>query len=80
MTIYQQTRDCSDFDVAIENEEKPSFRVLLPEWIMADGVKFEGLCHTISGKWQYQKDCARGNYSVADQRITGLMAQWRCFK
>jgi hypothetical protein len=38
MNIYQQTKDCSDFDVAIENEEKPSFRVLLLEWIMAGGV------------------------------------------
>lgn len=67
MKIYQQTKDCSDFDIVIDKEEKPSFRVLLPEWIKADGIKFEGLCHTIPGEWQHQENLVKGNYNVTDQ-------------
>ena len=67
MKIYQQTKDCSDFDITIGKEGKPSFRVLLPEWIKADGIKFEGLYHTISGKWRHQGNHVEGSYDVADQ-------------
>jgi len=33
MNLHQQTPHCSDFDVTIDGDDSPSFRVLLPEAI-----------------------------------------------
>jgi hypothetical protein len=67
MKLYQQTPNCSDFDVTITGSEKPSFRILLPEWIRGVGLQHQGLCHVIPGIWHEKERGMHGAYSVNEQ-------------
>ena len=72
MKLYQQTPNCSDFDVIITKSEGPSFRVLLPEWIRGVGVQYQGLCHTIPGIWHETERGMHGVYEIAEQLRVGV--------
>ena len=65
MELLQQTRDCSDFDVIPTGETSPSYRVLLPEHIMADESRYKVL-HMVPGRWQWQGGRYCGEFDVAD--------------
>lgn len=66
-TLRQQTANCSDFDVTLGNGTQPSFRVLLPEWIRGEGVRYPGLLHVIPGIWKKNETGVSGRFKVADQ-------------
>ncbi|NQT20285.1 MAG: hypothetical protein HQ592_11315 [Planctomycetes bacterium] len=65
--LHQQTANCSDVDVLIGQQDSPSFRVLLPEWIRGKGVKHTGLLHVIPGTWRKDAQGLSGHFTVADQ-------------
>lgn len=66
-TLHQQTDSCSDFDVLLDNDSAPSFRVLLPEWIHGGGITYSGHLHVIPGSWQGHGHGVYGHFAVADQ-------------
>lgn len=70
--LHQQTADCADFDVLPGRRDRPSFRVLLPEWIRGEGVKHTGFFHVIPGTWIQQERGVSGHYTVADQLSVGV--------
>lgn len=65
--IHQQTAGCADFDVLLGDEHGPSFRVLLPEWIRARGLQYDGLLHVIPGTWQEKNGGMAGRFTVGGQ-------------
>ena len=67
MTLNQQTLDCADFDVTLEGESTPAFRVLLPEFIRGNGVSYGDLTHIIPGVWTATPRGVRGAYRVGDE-------------
>ena len=50
MKLYQQTENCSDFDISLDGDSSPSFRVLLPEHIEGAGLETR-FVHTHPGTW-----------------------------
>jgi len=66
MELRQQTPDCSDFDVVINGDDSPSFRVLLPEAIYGNGTTLEGGVHTIPGSWETAGTQTTGRFSGGD--------------
>ena len=54
MALRQPSPGCSDFDVVLAGQDRPAFRLLLPEHITAMGSKKieECLIHTVVGRWQ----------------------------
>lgn len=77
MKLHQQTPNCSDFDVTVTGNEKPSFRLLLPEWIRGEGIQYEGLCHTIPGIWHETEYGMHGSYRVGEQLQVGVRIETR---
>jgi len=67
MILSQQTPDCSDFDVALAADSSPAFRLLLPEWVHAEGFEYPGLLHVLPGKWRRQGGVTEGRFSVLGQ-------------
>lgn len=72
MKLVQQSANCSDFDVVLGNETTASFRVLLPEWIRADGLEYKGHFHTIPGTWAEHKNGVEGLFSVGNELDIGI--------
>lgn len=70
-TLHQQNPHCADFDVLL-GHRRPSFRVLLPEGILGEGVTYSGLLHVIPGTWRKQKRGVSGCFMVADQLSIGV--------
>ena len=66
MILVQQTPDCSDFDVVPDGWAAPAFRILLPEWIHAEGIDYRSQFHTIPGRWDRTPDLASGSFRVGD--------------
>ena len=64
MKLLQQMPNCSDFDVALDGAQ-PSFRVLLPEVIKADGLRFDRFLHTIPGTFEISDGGARGTVEAS---------------
>lgn len=72
MRLIQQTPDCSDFDVVLENRSSPDFRVLLPEWIRGNELTHKGGFHTIPGLWSQTDTTVQGHFTVDDQIEIGV--------
>lgn len=65
MKLVQQTPDTADFDVVFDGDATPAFRVLLPEAIAADGLETICGCHTIPGRWTFDRRLAKGSFLIA---------------
>ncbi len=54
LALRQASPACSDFDVALAGQDRPAFRLLLPEHITVRGSKEIELrlLHTVAGRWQ----------------------------
>ena len=67
MRLIQQSPDCADFDVIVDEAHGPAFRVLLPEMISADGredLLDHGFLHTLPGRWTRSKRSCSGEIEV----------------
>ena len=62
MILSQQTPNSSDFDVILSGDSNPSFRMLLPERVLAEGLDHGGL-HTIPGIWNGEANWLEGRFS-----------------
>jgi len=67
--LHQQTPQCADFDILLEEQLTPSFRVLVPERILGNGVVYDGFFHTIPGNWREEDGIVRGDFAVANQLV-----------
>jgi len=65
MKLIQQTENCSDFDVVLDGETSPAFRVLLPERIDTAAQSYGGT-HTVPGVWQHRPNGIDGRFSIED--------------
>jgi hypothetical protein len=64
--FVQQTQGCSDFDVTLDGDETPSFRMLLPEHVTADGHEPVDATHVILGEWAARAELVEGRFALAD--------------
>lgn len=69
MRLIQQTPACADFDVVLDGENTPSFRILLPEHIRGEGLDVSGCLHTIPGDWELSDDAAIGTFRASDALV-----------
>ena len=72
MRFVQQTSDCSDFDVILDGEETPAFRVLLPEVVYADGLDSVRGAHVIPGAWEWGTGRVLGRVALSEQIKLGV--------
>jgi len=77
MKLIQQTPHCSDFDVILDGERNPAFRVLLPEFVRADGLDLGKLLHTIPGKWFVGRDGATGSFRASPEILISVTIECR---
>ena len=71
MKLIQQTENCADFDVVLDGETSPAFRILLPEQIDT-ATQSHGGTHTVPGVWQERPDGSDGRFSIQDAWEVGL--------
>jgi len=71
MNLSQQVENCSDFDVVLDGETSPAFRVLLPERIDTATQSHSGT-HTIPGVWQERANGTDGHFSIEDAWDVGV--------
>ncbi len=72
MTFRQQTANCADFDVTTDGDLTPSFRMLLPEHVRADGFEPAGALHVIPGTWQTRADAVTGEFRVGEELMVSV--------
>ncbi len=77
MTLLQQTPNCSDFDVILEGETSPAFRVLLPERIWADGLDSTQHFHTVPGTCRRHAHGIEGSYAVGNELEIAISIETR---
>lgn len=64
MELVQQTPNRSDFDVVLEGNATPSFRMLLPECVLAQGEPLVEGTHVLPGEWEVVGDSAHGTFDT----------------
>ena len=64
MDLYQESCNCADFDVLLDGEAAPAFRLLLPEHIYGEGMKTRRAAHTVAGDWTLTPSRAEGSYDI----------------
>jgi hypothetical protein len=62
MRLIQQLPNCTDFDVVLDGETTPAFRILLPEMVTSPELELKTLLHTIPGRWAVTEHGAQGEF------------------
>ena len=78
MRFLQQSAACADFDVILDGESVPAFRLLLPEHLAGEGFEHGGV-HTIPGDWEIADGTAEGRFEVGGEfRIAVALESFPC--
>jgi len=67
MRLRQPSRGCMDFDVVLPGNDTPSFRVMAPHMIRAEGIKPLTGIHVVPGIWKNTKSGKKGTLNVKDK-------------
>jgi hypothetical protein len=64
MLLHQQTPTCADFDITLEHDGDPAFRLLLPEHVYTSDNDSMGHVHTIPGTWERHFGLTGGRFVI----------------
>ncbi len=78
MCFLQQSAHCADFDVVVDGESVPSFRLLLPEHLACEESGHGGV-HTVPGRWEIEEGAAEGSFEVGGEfRVAVAIEAFPC--
>ena len=77
MRLIQQSPGCSDFDVVLDGDDAPSFRILLPEGITIGGIEPVRGTHVIEGHWERTVNAISGGFTASEELRVGVAIEGR---